>query len=422
MDFQIPYDMGKQFLHVDMANIAGIINARVDEYVPEETAEELIQNALENPIDSPRLRDLSVGKNKIVIITSDHTRSVPSIITLPILLNEIRTGNPEADITILIATGGHRATTIEEQKHMFGERIVANEKIAINNADNPDDFEYMGKLPSGADFYLNKIAAHCDLLISEGFVEPHFFAGFSGGRKSILPGVCNNTTISQNHSYMALSSPYATAGVVENNPVHKDMVFAARQAKLQFILNVTLNSEKHVTAAFAGDMERAHEKAIEFVRSILQCDPIVSDIVVTSNGGYPLDQNLYQGPKAIATAELCCRDSGVIIMCCGCRDGFGGENFQKLMQMGTPEEVDKYLASIPPENTIPQQWCVQKFIHAQLNHKVILVTENLSREDVEKANMLLAHTPNEALEMAYEMLGHDAKVTVIPDGVAVLIN
>jgi nickel-dependent lactate racemase len=177
-----------------------------------------------------------------------------------------------------------------------------------------------------------------------------------------------------------------------------------------------------VTAAFAGDMERAHEKAIEFVRSISQCDPIVSDIVITSNGGYPLDQNLYQGPKAIATAELCCRDGGVIIMCCGCRDGFGGENFQKLMQMGTPEEVDKYLASIPPENTIPQQWCVQKFIHAQLNHKVILVTENLSREDVEKANMLLAHTPNEALEMAYEMLGHDAKVTVIPDGVAVLIN
>ena len=198
------------------------------------------------------------------------------------------------------------------------------------------------------------------------------------------------------------------------------MVFAARSVKLAFILNVALNSQKKVIAAFAGDMEEAHEKGVAFVRSLAQCPGITGDIVVTSNGGYPLDQNLYQSPKAVATAEACCRDGGVIIMCCSCVDGMGGTHFEKLIVKGTVDEIDAFLSKIPPKESISEQWCAQIYSRILKKHKVILVTTYLDHELVRKANMIPASSPDEALAMAYEMMGKDAEVVVIPDGVAVL--
>ena len=177
----IPYYTSTLDLHVDEANLKAVVTAKMHEYKAGKTEVELVHEALEHPIASPRLRDLAKGKQKVVLVTSDHTRAVPSKITLPILLDEIRQGNPDADITILIATGLHRPTTEEEQRRMFGDAIVDHEKIAINNAFDPDQFIHMGVLPSGADFNVNKLAAECDLLVTEGFIEPHFFAGFSGG-------------------------------------------------------------------------------------------------------------------------------------------------------------------------------------------------------------------------------------------------
>ena len=175
----IPYYTSTLDLHVDEANLKAVVTAKMHEYKAGKTEVELVHEALEHPIASPRLRDLAKGKQKVVLVTSDHTRAVPSKITLPILLDEIRQGNPDADITILIATGLHRPTTEEEQRRMFGDAIVDHEKIAINNAFDPDQFVHMGVLPSGADFNVNKLAAECDLLVTEGFIEPHFFAGFS---------------------------------------------------------------------------------------------------------------------------------------------------------------------------------------------------------------------------------------------------
>ena len=172
----IPYYTSTLDLHVDEANLKAVVTAKMHEYKAGKTEVELVHEALEHPIASPRLRDLAKGKQKVVLVTSDHTRAVPSKITLPILLDEIRQGNPDADITILIATGLHRPTTEEEQRRMFGDAIVDHEKIAINNAFDPDQFIHMGVLPSGADFNVNKLAAECDLLVTEGFIEPHFVA------------------------------------------------------------------------------------------------------------------------------------------------------------------------------------------------------------------------------------------------------
>lgn len=417
--FSIPYDTSSVELHVSGENLAGVLTARTEEYRPELDEAALVLQALEHPIGTPRLSQLAQGKQKITIVTSDHTRAVPSRITLPLLLEEIRRGNPQADITIFIATGLHRPTTEEEQRRMFGNKIVDQERIVINRAFQQEDFAFVSALPSGAELWVNKEVLNCDLLLCEGFIEPHFFAGFSGGRKSILPGSCNAATVNENHSYRAIASPFAAAGILKGNPIHEDMVYAARKVNTQFILNVALNSRKEIIAAFCGDLEQAHEEGVAFVRSLAQCLPIMGDIVITSNGGYPLDQNLYQSPKAVATAQVCCRERGVIIMCCACRDGIGGENFQRLITYGTPEKIDWLLAAIPPKESISEQWCAQIYARILRKNPVILVSE-LPPDLVRQANLIPASTPNEALKLAYQMAGPSAQVVVIPDGVSVL--
>ena len=409
-------------LHIEEENLKAVVEAGAHGAEARQSEEELVQEALAHPIGSKKLSELAVGKKKVVIVTSDHTRAVPSKITLPLELREIRRGNPDAEITILIATGLHRATMQEEQRRMFGDAIVDHERIVVNDAYAVDDFVDMGRLPSGAVFYVNKLAAECDLLICEGFIEPHFFAGFSGGRKSILPGICSQETVKINHSYQAVASPYARAGILEQNPIHEDMLDAAHKVNVQFILNVALDGKKRVIAAWAGDLEKAHEQGVRFVREEAKCSCVTGDIVVTGNGGYPLDQNLYQGSKAVSTAELCAGEKGIIILCCSCMDGMGGTYFSKLIQMGTPEEIDTYLAGLPVEETKPEQWNLQVYVRVLRKHKVILVTEGLEAEMIERCNMIPARTPDEAVEIAYGIKGSDARVVVIPDGVSVLVS
>ncbi len=419
-EFQIPYYNTTLPLHVEETNLRGVLTARMQECTPEKSEADLVREALAHPIGSKPLRELAAGKDRVVLVTSDHTRAVPSRITLPILLSEIRAGNPHAEITILIATGLHRPTTEAEQRKMFGDEIVDHETIVVNNAFRPEDFADLGLLPSGAGFFVNRLAVTCDLLVCEGFIEPHFFAGFSGGRKSILPGICAEKTVNENHSFRAISSPWAKTGVLEHNPIHEDMIAAARRVNVQFILNVALGERKNIVAAFAGDLEAAHSAGVDFIRGQSQCPAVQGDIVVTSNGGYPLDQNLYQSPKAVATAEACCAEEGVIIMVCSCVDGMGGTNFERLITLGTPEEIEAYLSAIPPEQTIPEQWCPQIYARILKKHPVILVTTYLDHDLVRRANMIPASTPDEALALAYRLKGESAGVVVIPDGVSVL--
>lgn len=416
----IPYHRTKLPLHVEERNLKAVLYSRIHEYSPGESEVEIVRKALGNPIGSDRLENLARGKKKILLVTSDHTRAMPSRITLPILLEEIRKGSPDGEITILVATGLHRATTEEEQHLMFGDEIVDRERIVIHDAFKSEDMQWMGILPSGAEFVVNKLAAECDLLVTEGFIEPHFFAGFSGGRKSILPGICSCETVNENHSFKAIAAPLAAAGVTAGNPIHEDMVHAARQVNVQFILNVALNGEKKIIAAFAGDLVEAHEKGCNFVKGLSLVPPVAGDIVITSNGGFPLDQNLYQSPKSVATAEACAREDGVIIMCASCIDGFGGNHFENLLLSGTVEEIKKKLSRIPPKETIPEMWCVQIFARILEKHKVILVTDGIHEELVRRANMIPAKSPDEALALAYGMKGRDAEVVVIPDGVSVL--
>ena len=417
---RIPYGESFLPLRTEGLNIAGVLNSKAGEYTISASEQYLVRSAIQNPIHSQKLSDLAVGKQKVVVITSDHTRSVPSKLTLPILLAEIRSGNPDADIEILIGTGLHRATTEAEQRSMFGNDIVDNEKIIVHDAFDPSQMVDLGELPSGCRLEVNRRAVECDLLVTEGFIEPHFFAGFSGGRKSILPGVSSERTVKENHSFKQLNDVHSITASLRENPINLDMEYAARKVNVQFTLSVALGEEKNVIAAFAGDVIDSHHVGCEFVRDLAKAEAITGDIVVTSNGGYPLDQNLYQCPKAIASAEVCAGESGTIIIAAECRNGMGGVFFEELMQSGNPPDVLERLARLPQEETIPEQWCVQRFCQTLLQHKIILVTDHIPEETIRRANLIPARSIEDALALALEDKGSHAKVVVIPDGVAVV--
>lgn len=422
MTFEVPYDTGKTSFSIPDDRLAGVLSVHGGSEGIAKDQKKIIEEALRNPIGTPRLRDLAKGKKRIVLITSDHTRAVPSSLTLPFLLEELRGGSPEAEITILVATGLHRGMTPEEMRSKFGPEICARERIRNHDAYDPNGFVDLGVLPSGSKCEINRLAIESDLLVAEGFIEPHFFAGFSGGRKSVLPGIASQDCVNINHSARAIQSPQAATGVLDGNPIHEDMIKAARLAKLAFIFNVLLDDEKKVIAAFCGDVDQAHRAGCRFLLERSGADRIRADIVVTTNGGYPLDQNLYQCPKGLDAALACVNDGGVIILIAACRDGLGGENFGRMMLEGTPRELLDRILATPEEKTISEQWCVQRFADALIRYRIILVTRGLEKQLIEKMNFIYADSVDSALQKAFELRGREAKVAVIPDGVAVIIR
>lgn len=422
MEFQLPYYKGTLPLHVPDGNLRHVLVNHADRFRSDRAEADIVRDALKAPIGTPRLSELAKGKKKILVITSDHTRSMPSGITMPILLEEIRRGRPDADITILIGTGLHRPTTREEMLERFGPEITERENIVVHDAFCAGEMRYVCQLPSGAELSVNRLALENDLIVAEGFIEPHFFAGFSGGRKSILPAICSKETVNENHSARAIASPNAAAGVLEGNPIHEDMAYAARKVGLAFILNVAMDADKHIVAAFAGDCIEAHAKGCAFVSDMCGVDRVSSDIVVTTNGGYPLDQNLYQTPKGVASAAACAGEGGVLILGASLCDGVGGTNFEKLMRLGSPRKIKETIEAIPPKESIPEQWCAQIYAELMLKHPIIIVSRHMEPRELEGMGFLAARSFDEALDMAFRRRGADASVTVIPDGVSVIVR
>ena len=388
------------------------------------TEDEIVMEAMEHPIGSPKLSELSAGKQNVVIICSDHTRPVPSRHIIPFMLRQIREGNPRADITLLIATGFHRATTREELVDKFGEEIVANEKIVIHDSRDMDAMVDLGVLPSGAPLLINKVAAEADLLVSEGFIETHFFAGFSGGRKSVLPGISSQVTVWGNHCSAFIDSPYSRTGILEGNPIHKDLVAASKMAKQRYIVNAVIDADKKVVYAVAGDAIEAHGAGCRFLRQYCQVTPKKpADIAISTNGGYPLDQNMYQSVKGMTAAEAACKDGGIIIMVAACGDGHGGEGFyEALKNSESPQALMDEILKVPQDETKPDQWEYQIQSRILIHHKVIYVMCEEYRAMAEEMGFETASDVNAALEMALKEKGEGAHIAVIPDGVSVMVH
>lgn len=422
-NIKLPFYKGHIDLSLEEDKIAGVLVSKTESYKVDKTEQELVRDALENPINSLPLSVLCKDKKHVVVISSDHTRPVPSHITMPIILEEIRKYNKDVKITILIATGMHRPTTHEELVNKYGEKIVNEEEIVIHNAYDDKEMTFKGILPSGGELWVNKLVDECDFLMSEGFIEPHFFAGFSGGRKSVLPGIASKKTVLWNHNARFIASKYSRAGNLQDNPIHRDMLFAAKQVNLQFILNVVINGEKKIIKAFAGDLEDAHAHGCNLVKEIAQVEPIHSDIVITTNGGYPLDQNIYQTVKGMTAGEACVNEGGVIIICSSCADGTGGDFFYHLLA-DSKDAHDAYqkLNDVAPENTEFDQWEAQILARILCKATVIIVTDKCDPKIITDMHIKHAYTIDEALEKAYNIVGKDKLVTVIPDGISVIFK
>ena len=420
-NFKLPYYKGHIDCNIPDELVAAVLTSKTEDYVPEKSESDLVRDALVNPISSLPLCELAKDKKHIVIISSDHTRPVPSHITMPIILEEIRKYNKDVKISILIATGMHRASTHEELVAKYGEKIVNEETIVMHDAYVDEDMTFKGILPSGGELWVNKLIDSADLLMSEGFIEPHFFAGFSGGRKSVLPGIASKKTVLWNHNAKFIANKNARAGNLQDNPIHKDMLFAAKAANLQFILNVVINGEKKVIKAFAGDLEEAHAHGCQLVKEIAHVDPVYSDIVITTNGGYPLDQNIYQTVKGMTAGEACVNPGGVIIICSSCADGTGGEFFYKLLADNPSAEVAyQKLNDVEPKDTEFDQWEAQILARILCKAHVIIVSEHCDPAIIKGMHIDHAYTLDEAIQKARSLKGEDKKITVIPDGISVI--
>ncbi|MCO5446143.1 nickel-dependent lactate racemase [Enterococcus faecalis] len=423
VEINLPYDKKMITARIPDKNFIGLLESKAEHFSNPYTEKETVEKSLDNPIGSLPLEELAKGKKDIVLISSDHTRPVPSHIITPIILRRIRSVNKTARIRILVATGFHRPSTREELISKYGKEIVENEEIVMHISTDDSSMVKIGQLPSRGDCIINRIAAEADLLLAEGFIESHFFAGFSGGRKSVLPGIASYKTIMVNHSGEFIDSSNSRTGNLTDNPIHNDMVYAAAKANLAFIVNVVLDGDKKIIGSFAGDMVEAHKVGCNFVKEIARVKKIPCDIAVSTNGGFPLDQNIYQAVKGMTAAEATNKDGGVIIMVSGCRDGHGGEGFyENIANVKNPNEFLEAAIHTPRLETVPDQWTSQILARILVHHHIIFVSDLVDPELITSMHMEIAKTFDEALERAFEREGLNAKVTVIRDGLSVIVE
>jgi len=374
-----------------------------------------ITQSLRSPIESPPLRDLVKPTDKVVVIATDNTRPCPDDRILPPLLAELENKVPRENITIIVALGLHPPLNKTELAQKLGEDVVAGYNVFNHNV---NDTVYIGTTSRGTPVDINRRVIEADFRISTGFIEPHFFAGFSGGRKSIAPGVFSVRSAYHNHGYRMVEHPQARAGILKGNPLHEDLVEQAQMARLNFIVNVLLNKDREITHVVAGHPFKAHEKGCQIEREIAGVKVTQrADITITTNSGAPLDLDLYQTCKGIDTASQVTRDGGIIIVASSCSAGIGPEAFLELHRsVDSPKAV---IIKITREEPIGVQWENQILARTQLKHDIYLVS-SLDDSIVNDMMMTPVSTIEEGLEKAFSVLGDNAEVVVIPEGPLIL--
>ena len=376
-----------------------------------------IRNALRNPLGGgPTLRRLVKPGQTVAISVCDVTRPMPSSTVLPVLLREL--GHvPNEQITIMIATGTHRPNTSEELDEMLGPDIAASYRIVNHSAFDSETLEYVGDSSRGIPVWLDKAWLAADVRITTGFVEPHFFAGFSGGPKMVAPGLAGFDTIMQLHNADRIAHPMATWGLIHGNPVHDDVRDIAAMTGVDFSVDVTINRNRKITSVYAGDLFKAHEAACRSAKSTaMQQVGSPFDVVVTTNSGYPLDQNLYQAVKGMSAAAQIVKDGGTIVCAAECSDGIPDHGqYKKLLTMrDSPEDLlDMILAD---GHNVHDQWQVQLQAQIQMRASVYLKSGYLSSEQVREAHLTPIDSIEDTVAEALRQNGNGARVCVLPEG------
>jgi len=378
-----------------------------------------VRDALASPIGTPPLSELAKGKPDACIVLCDITRPVPNAVILGEMLPVLRAaGIPEERITLLIATGTHRPNHGDELVEMLGER-VADSRLRIVNHDcaDPSTHRVVGAGPGGIPADLDTRWLDASLRITVGLIEPHFMAGYSGGRKLIMPGIAGLGAIQAWHSPRFLEHPLATNGVLDGNPVHEENLAIARMAPADLICDVTIDAERRVTGVFAGHMERAWAAGVEFVaRQVRPAIPAAVDVVVTCGGGHPLDASFYQVVKGLVTASAICRPGGTIVAAARMAEGIGSAHFRGLLER--TEDLDGLVdrMSAPDWVPVPEQWQVEMLAKAARGRRLVLVTDGASPEEVRRCHVESASTVESAVAAALERSGPGATLAVIPKG------
>jgi nickel-dependent lactate racemase len=376
-----------------------------------------LRRALREPVSGPPLRERVQRGQTVAISACDITRAQPRHLMLPAVLEELDGIVDLDDVVVLVATGTHRANTEAELRAMFGDAVVDSVRIVNHDSRAPDTHRFLGTFGDGVPVSLNELWVDADVRITTGFVEPHFFAGFSGGPKMVAPGLASLDTVLVLHDARRIGDPRATWGVTAGNPIHDDVRAIAEATGVTFAFDVILNQEQQVIEAFGGDILEMHAVAIERARAVAMA-PVDDrfDVVVTSGSGFPLDQNLYQSVKGMSAASMVTGPGGMIVCAAECVDGYPdhGSYRDVLTSAPSPQALVDLISA--REVTVPDQWQVQIQARIQSAHRVVMHTSYLSDEDLASAH--LAQTDDIAATVAEQVraVGAGARVCALPEG------
>ncbi len=408
-------DYGSDGLEVDLPPaLVTVIEPMFREADPD--AHAALLTAMRSPLESPTLRSMVRPGQKIAISVCDITRAQPRRETLRAIFEEIP-DVPGRDITILIATGTHRINTDAELERMLGRDIL--DRCRVINHDSRDDatLERIGTTSTGVDVYLNREWLAADIRITTGFVEPHFFAGFSGGPKMVAPGLAGLSTVMTLHDAARIGHPNATWGITEGNPIHDDVRAIAAMAPPHFSIDVALNREQKIVAAFAGNLFAEHKRACAHVKATaMRAVPAPFDVVLTTNSGYPLDQNLYQAVKGMSAAAQIVKPGGVIVCAAECRDGLPSHGSYGEVLASQPNPAALLAMICARGYSRPDQWQVQVQAQIQLKARVLVKTSGLGPDEVRMAHFTPVDDVGAAVREALSAAGPAATLCVLPQG------
>ena len=406
---------GRGFLDVDLPAHRTDVIEPVSVPGLRDEKESFLQS-LHHPIESRPLREHLFPDAKVCIVFMDITRATPNERIIPWLLEYLTAFIPVSNITLINGTGTHRPNTDAELRRLLTDDVVDRYQVINHNAEDLNELVQVGTTRAGGPALINRRVVEADVRISTGFIEPHFFAGFSGGPKGIMPGVAGLRTVLQNHSGVNLSNPQASFGVLDGNPIWEEIRDLALLVGESFLVNVTLNEHREITGVFSGHLTSAHRDGCDFVRQTAMHKVTAPyEVVVTTNSGYPLDQNLYQTVKGMSAAARIVRKGGRIIIASECSDGMpNGSPYERLLKHSKSfEALFKYITD--PTREEPEQWqvIVQMVIQRRAE---VFVYSALPDEKVLGAKLQPCHNIAQAVRERLERAGEEARVAVLPQG------
>ena len=410
VDVWLPYGKTEVCARIPTRNFLGAIEPKERLGVADSRSE--IERALSQPIGTKRLSEIAKEGDKVAIVVDDATRATPSYLMVSPLLDELnRAGVKDEGVTIIFGCGSHRAVKPDEMEKLVGEEALKRVKTISHDYKSGDQV-FLGKTSFGTKVYVNKVFAEADVKVLTGDVGLHYYAGYGGGRKSVLPAVSSAETIQHNHAM--LLHPKAATGVLEGNPVHEDMVEAAKLAKVDFILNIVTKSKQELVRAFAGDLEQAFHEGAKLVDEMYKVTiDRRADIVVVSSGGHPLDIDLFQAYKGIDNALEAVKRGGVIVLVAECPEGHGNEVFYEWMtSFNDLKRMEKEIK----KRFILGGHKAYYLMKALQRVKIILVSVMPDYYAVNSFKLRTAKALNDALRDAFDLAGKNAKVWAMPFG------